>query len=113
MIQANTIKSHVHIALPQENLNIVVELVKKLGREIINQEQEYIVSPIDEKERVGRMLKGLRLRAELTQKQLAEAIHVPQSHISQYENNTRVIPKEKAEILATLLNTVVTHFMSK
>jgi transcriptional regulator with XRE-family HTH domain len=31
------------------------------------------------------MLKGLRLRAEMTQKELAEAIGVPQSHVSEYE----------------------------
>lgn len=114
MTQINQIlKSHMHITLPYENVNVIIELVKKLGGEVLTEEQEYIAPPVPEKERTGRMLKGLRLRAEMTQKQLAECIGVPQSHISQYENNTRAIPKEKAGELAKVLNTVETHFTSK
>lgn len=113
MTQTNqTLISHVHIALPCENVTLIMELVKKLGGEIITQEQEYIVPAIPENERVGRMLRGLRLRAGLTQKQLAGTIGVPQSHISQYENNTRAIPKDKVEALANILNTVKSHFIS-
>lgn len=66
-----------------------------------------------ENERMGRMLKGLRLRANMTQKELAKTIQVPQSHISQYEANARPIPKVKAQELAKLLNTVESHFLSR
>jgi len=45
------------------------------------------IPPIPESERVGRMLKGLRLREGLTQKELAKVLDVPQSHISAYEKN--------------------------
>lgn len=70
------------------------------------------VPPLPESERVGRMLKGLRLREGMTQIQLAEAIGVPQSHISKYEKNRRTIPPAKAEELATLLHTVPGYFLN-
>ncbi|GHV57295.1 hypothetical protein FACS189460_3600 [Deltaproteobacteria bacterium] len=39
----------------------------------------------------------LRLQAEMTQKKLAEAIGVHQSHVSEYEKNKRKIPEGKAK----------------
>ena len=108
------IVSNMHIALPCDAVELVSELVRKLGGEIITQDEaEYTAAPLREDERMGRMLKGLRLRAEMTQKELARAIQVPQSHISQYEANTRPIPKAKAQELAKLLNTVESHFLSR
>ncbi len=74
-------------------------------------QEDFISEPIPENERVGRMLKGLRIRANLTQKELAQKLNVPQSHISQYEANTRTIPKENVQKLANLLNTVESHFL--
>ena len=73
----------------------------------------FIAPPIPETERIGRMLRGARVRAGMTQKQLATAIGVPQSHISEYEKNKRHIPKHKAEEAAKVLNTVATHFLSR
>lgn len=70
------------------------------------------VPPLPESKRVGRMLKGLRLREGMTQLQLAKAIGVPQSHISEYEKNKRTIPPAKAEELATLLHTVPGYFLN-
>lgn len=109
---SQTLISHIHIALPCDDIPLIKELVKKLGGEIISQEQDYIAPVIPENERVGRILRGLRLRADMTQKQLAGTIGVPQSHISQYENNMRAIPKDKVEELAKILNTVKSHFIS-
>lgn len=71
------------------------------------------VPPIAEKERTGRMLKGLRLRAGMTQKQLAKAIDVPQSHISEYEGNKRPIPAHQVPLLARVLDTVEGHFTAR
>lgn len=111
MTQQNLV-SNMHIVLPCDVVPLVKELVYKLGGEIIEQgEDEYTAHPLPENERMGRMLKGLRLRANMTQKELANAIQVPQSHISQYEANTRPIPKAKAQELAKLLNTVESHFV--
>lgn len=106
--------THAHIALPTSNFVLVSELIKKLGGEIVEQSDERIVvPPIPEQERVGRMLKGLRLRVEMTQKELAKTINVPQSHISEYEANKRAIPADKHRLLAEVLHTVEEHFAEK
>ncbi len=107
----NALVRHAHIALPCDTLPLVVELVKRLGGEIITEKEELItIPPIPERERIGRMLKGARHRANMTQKQLAKAINVPQGHISEYEAHKRPIPQAKAALLAEVLNTVETHF---
>lgn len=106
--------THAHIALPTANFVVVAELIRKLGGEVLEQSGDNIVvPPIPETERVGRMLKGLRLRAEMTQKELAKAIDVPQSHISEYEANKRAIPASKSRLLAEVLNTVEGHFVGR
>lgn len=101
--------------LPAEALGLICELVKKLGGRILENKTEevvYISPPIPEKERPGRMLKGARIRAEMTQKELAEKIGVPQNHISDYERNKRKIPRVRAEELAKVLETVPSNFLS-
>ena len=107
----------VSIALPSDSLRIVSELVKKLGGQLLKSNPEteiiYVTSPLPDNERVGRLLRGARVRAGMTQKQLAEAIKVPQSHVSGYEKNKRPIPPHKAEELAKVLNTVSTHFLTR
>ena len=52
----------------------------------------------------GLVLRGLRIREDLTQKQLAELIGVSPRHISEMENNKRRIEKEMAKKLAKALN---------
>lgn len=105
------------IELPNDSLRLVSDLVRRLGGRLLENAFEtevvYVAPQLSESERVGRMLKGARVRAGMTQKQLAEAIGVPQSHISEYEKNKRHIPKHKAEELATVLETVPTHFLSR
>ena len=105
------------IEIPSDSLPLIGQLVKKLGGKIYkdcgDEELRFLSPPLPEEERVGRLLKGARLRAELTQKELAAKIGVPQSHISQYEMNKRKIPAEKAEELAKVLDTVASHFLPK
>lgn len=69
------------------------------------------IPPMPEKERPGRMLKGLRLRERMTQKQVASVLDVSQRHISDYERGRRPIPAEKAARLAELLHTVKENFL--
>ncbi|MBO4336289.1 MAG: helix-turn-helix domain-containing protein [Desulfovibrio sp.] len=97
------------ITLPRNCLEIVSALIEKLGG-TIQLEDAIVVPPMPEHERPGKMLRGLRLRAELTQAQLAKAIGVPQSHISAYEKNTRRIPEEKTRMLAEILRSVPENF---
>jgi len=101
------------VTLPYDCLDVVSALVEKLGGMIqIDNEKDgtIVVPPMTDHERPGKMLKGLRLREELTQAQLAKAIGVPQSHISAYEKNARPIPREKAEKLAEVLHSVPENF---
>lgn len=110
----NNLISTLQVALPCDSVPLVMELVKKLGGEVLEASSgDYISPPIAERERIGRMVKGLRLRAGMTQKQLAKAIDVPQSHISQYEGNLRPIPEQKAKELARVLDSVDTHFLPR
>ena len=52
----------------------------------------------------GTILKGARLREELTQKQLSEKTGIPQRHISEMETGKRQVGRKRAEILADALN---------
>jgi DNA-binding XRE family transcriptional regulator len=102
------------IAIPADSFDLVAALIARLGGQVMGEDGDVVtIPPIPEPERVGRMLKGLRLREGLTQKELADALGVPQSHISAYEKNKRPIPAAKAEQLGTLLHTVPSHFLAR
>lgn len=102
------------IEIPSDALALVGQLVNKLGGRIFkengSEELVFVAPPIPERDRVARLLKGARLRAGLTQKQLAQRIGVPQGHVSEYEKNKRRIPAPKAALLADVLQTVEAHF---
>jgi DNA-binding XRE family transcriptional regulator len=51
----------------------------------------------------GAMLKGARLKEELTQKELANKLGIPQNHISAMEHGKRTIGKNMARRLAKVL----------
>jgi DNA-binding transcriptional regulator YiaG len=106
--------TNVNLSIPAENFELVAAFVEKLGGSLEINDGELITVPqMHENERPGRMLKGLRLRAEMTQKELAEAIGVPQSHVSEYEKNKRRILEGKAKELAKLLKSVLSNFLLK
>ena len=105
--------TNAHLSIPAENFELVAALVSKLGGQVLLEDDEVLVPPMPEAERPGRMLKGLRLRAEMTQKELAEAIGVPQSHISEYEQNKRRVPLGKTKELAKLLKSVPSNFIGQ
>jgi len=63
-------------------------------------------------ERGGKMLRALRLRAGVTQKALADAVGLPQSHISDFEKNRRAVPYKHAQKLAEALHAIPSHFMT-
>lgn len=52
----------------------------------------------------GTILRGARLKEELSQKELAEKTGIPQRHISEMETGKRPIGKKRAEKLAVALN---------
>ncbi|OGR01000.1 MAG: transcriptional regulator [Deltaproteobacteria bacterium RIFOXYD12_FULL_50_9] len=53
----------------------------------------------------GVCLSGARNRAGFSQHKLAELTGIPQRHLSEMENGKRAIGKERAKILAEVLNT--------
>jgi len=53
----------------------------------------------------GLILRGARHKAEVTQKDLAEALGISQHHISEMENGKRPIGKEMAKRFASFFKT--------
>jgi len=53
----------------------------------------------------GVMLKGYRLKKEMTQRALGEAIGISQNHLSEMEHGKRPIGKELAKRFAKFFNT--------
>lgn len=59
----------------------------------------------------GKVLKGFRLRGNMTQQQLADALEVRQSRVCDLENGTRTISKAMAQRLARLFKTSYKVFL--
>ena len=102
------------VQVPPAAVNTLKELASLLcaGQLSGSDDGVVVVQGMSRATRPGRMLKGLRLRADITQKELAKEIGVPQGHISQYERNDRKIPYQKAVALAEILETSVDDFLS-
>jgi len=106
-------QAHVHISIPPDCLPLVAELVTRLGGSMADAGGGvYPVVPTPEIERGGKMLRALRQRAGMTQKALADAIGLPQSHISEFEKDKRAVPFKHAQKLAEALHTIPSHFMT-
>ncbi len=125
--------SYAHIAMPCDTFHLVAALIRHLGGDVIKEltqdevasamlegndildddEELVTIPPIPEHERIGRMVKGLRLREDMTQTALANAIGVPESHINEYETHKRPIPADKVALFAKVLNTVEGHFIPR
>lgn len=67
----------------------------------------------DEYTKPGALLQGYRLKAGLTQEELAEKLgkEVQQAHISSMENGSRAISRKMAQRLAEILNTNYRRFL--
>jgi Predicted transcriptional regulators len=105
--------AHAQITIPADCLALVADLVTKLGGSVLDESGLCLpCNPMPELERGGKMLKGLRQRAGLTQKQVADALGLPQSHISEFEKNKRSVPYKHAKKLAVLLQSIPSHFMT-
>ncbi len=88
---------------------------KKVGRDLVSYiEETYHEDSIpanialpelaDDVKRPATILRGLRYREQLTQKQLAEKLSIHQHHLSEMENGKRPIGKEMAKKLADVLH---------
>ncbi len=104
--------AHAQITIPADSMDLLTALVNKLGGQVLRDTLPGLpCDPMPNMERGGKMLKALRQRAGFTQKDVAGALGIPQSHISEYERGNRNIPRKHAQKLAVLLHTLPSHFM--
>lgn len=61
--------------------------------------------------KAGDFIVGCRLKHELTQKKLAELSGIPQTVISEYENNKRKVSRKAAMQLAKAMNETPERFL--
>ncbi len=93
---------------PVENREKAIENLKPLGFMDASEDyvswRELLSADYTEAELPGANLRAARYRENVTQKQLAELIGIPQRHISMMENGKRPIGKEMARRLGKALN---------
>ena len=73
--------------------------------------REVFKDEIEKYSEAGLMLRGSRYKAEMTQKEVADALGVSQNHISEMENGKRTIGRVMALRLAKLFNTDYRKFL--
>jgi len=76
------------------------------------EENWQISKPLSPRERPGKILTALRLRAEMTQKELAEKVGLSVQTISKMEQNKQEITPEQAKIFAKLLASSEEYFVN-
>ena len=109
----STQQVHAHITVPADCLPLVSELVTRLGGNVADAAGNgFPFLPMPEVERGGKMLRALRLRAGMTQQAVADALGLPQSHVSEFEKDRRTIPYKHAQKLAAILHSIPSHFMT-
>ena len=105
-------KPRIEISLQGENIEELLEWIrKKFEVSILTSESSDSV-PIEETDfwkemqsnRVGNLLAGARLKAGVTQVQLAKKLGIRQNMISDYERGKRRLSPIMAERLAKILN---------
>ena len=105
-------KPRIEISLQGENIEELIEWIsKKFEVSILTSDRADSV-PIEETDfwkemqsnRVGNLLAGARLKAGLSQAQLASKLGIRQNMISDYERGKRRLSPSMAERLAKILN---------
>ncbi|WP_202943600.1 helix-turn-helix domain-containing protein [Syntrophus aciditrophicus] len=91
---------------PVMNMMKAIEALKSLGFVDLSESVPWreAFPEYEDKDLPVVCLRALRAKENLTQKQLAELIGIPQRHISEMENGKRPIGKEMAKRLGKALN---------
>jgi DNA-binding XRE family transcriptional regulator len=79
--------------------------IKKKNKERLIPWREVYKEEIEKYSEGGLMLRGSRQKAEITQKELADALGISQHHISEMENGKRPIGKAMAKRFADYFKT--------
>ena len=118
-------KPHIEIALSGENPTELLNWIRrKFDVNILTPWRESSV-PVEEtefwrdmsKNRMGNLLAGARLKAHMTQTELAEKVGIRQNMISEYENGKRALTpsmiKRFSEVLDVDFERLAAHQQSK
>lgn len=105
-------KPRIELAIQGENTEeLLAWISKKFEVNILSADKSDSISIEDtdfykemQSNRVGNLLEGARLKAGITQSELAQKLNVRQNMISDYERGKRRISKTMAERLAKSLN---------
>ncbi len=106
-------KPHIELSLHGEHVTELVAWIrKKYDVAVLAEEQEEDFVSIEstaywkemEKNRVGNLLSGARLKAGLTQAQLADKLGIQQNMVSDYERGRRTYSDAMAKRLGKALN---------
>jgi DNA-binding XRE family transcriptional regulator len=106
-------KPHIELALSGENPAELLNWIRrKFDVSILTPWRETSV-PVEATEfwrdmnenRAGNLLAGMRLKAELTQAELAEKVGIRQNMVSEYENGKRSLTPAMAKRFSQALNT--------
>ena len=105
-------KPRIEISLHGENVDELIEWIsKKYEVNILVSDQEESVSIAEtdfwqemQSNRIGNLLSAARLKANLSQSQLAEKLGIRQNMISDYERGKRRLTSDMAKRIAETLN---------
>lgn len=110
----------IEISIHGEQADEVLDWIKKkYDVSVLTEEKDGACVPIErteywkemEKNRIGNLLAGARLKAGLTQVQLAEKLNIRQNMISDYERGRRTYSDSMAKRLSKTLAVNEAHLM--
>ena len=109
-------KPHTEISINGEGANAILECLRRSFKiEVLNNDNDESVDVFEtdfwKNSKPGDFIVGSRLKHELTQKKLAELSGIPQTVISEYENNKRKVSRKAAIQLAKALNEPAERFL--
>jgi ribosome-binding protein aMBF1 (putative translation factor) len=111
-------KPHIEISIHGEHVSELVDWIKKkYDVAVLAEEPEEAFVPIEsteywkemEKNRVGNLLSGARLKAGLTQAELADKLGIRQNMVSDYERGRRTYSDDMAKRLSKTLKVKEEH----
>ena len=105
-------KPRIEISLQGDNLDELIEWIrKKYDVSILTSEKSEHIAVEDtdfwkemQSNRIGNLLSGARLKANLSQSQLAEELSIRQNMISDYERGKRRLSPAMAKRIAKILH---------
>ena len=111
-------KPHIELSIHGERVSELIDWIKrKYDVSVLVEDPEEELVSIESteywnemaKNRIGNLLAGARLKAGLTQTQLAAELNIRQNMVSDYENGRRTYSNAMAKRLSTVLKVKESH----